>query len=172
MNRFLADIERRAFRIAWFATGNRDDALDLVQETMIRIVQKYRKRESTQWPAIFHTILQSRIRDWYRRRKVRARVLGWPNKDEDGADPEPASPAGSTRGPEELADGRQTLNAIESAIFALPQRQQQALLLRAWEGLNTAETARAMRISEGSVKTHYFRALQTLREQLKEHRHG
>lgn len=173
MNRFLAGAEGRAFRIAWFATGNRDDALELVQEAMLALVQRYGRREPAQWPPLFHTILQSRIRDWYRREKVRSRLRVWfggANEDED--DPLEALPGDAAAEPERRMDGQQTLTAIEQAVRGLPLRQQQAFLLRAWEGLDTAQTAAAMGISEGSVKTHYSRAIQALRERLEEHRHA
>lgn len=171
MNRFLAGIEGRAYRIAWFATGNRDDALELVQEAMMRLAHKYGGRDSGEWPALFHTILQSRIRDWYRRDKVRSRLRGWFGGADDEDDPLEAVPGDPAQQPERQLDGSRTLAAIEQAVRALPLRQQQAFLLRAWEGLDTAQTAAAMGISEGSVKTHYSRALQALREQLEEQRH-
>lgn len=173
MNRFLAGIEGRAFRIAWFATGNRDDALELVQEAMIALVQRYATRTPAEWPPLFHTILQSRIRDWYRREKVRSRLRVWfGGGTEDEEDPLAAIPADAGAEPEQQMNGQQTFSAIEQAVRTLPLRQQQAFLLRAWEGLDTAETAAAMGISEGSVKTHYSRAVQALRERLEEHRHA
>lgn len=173
MNSFLAGVEARAFRIAWFATGNRDDALELVQEAMIMLVRRYSGRDAAEWPPLFHTILQSRIRDWYRRDKVRSRLRVWFGRnEEDEGDPLEAVPADPTGEPEQQMDGQQTLNAIERAVRALPLRQQQAFLLRAWEGLDTANTVAAMGISEGSVKTHYSRAVQVLREQLEEYRHA
>lgn len=173
MEQFLSGVEGRAYRIAWFATGNREDALDLVQEAMLKLVQRYARREPAEWPALFHTILQSRIRDWYRREKVRARLRGWfgsSGEDEDD-DPLEAVPGDPREEPLRQLANAQSLQAVERAVRALPLRQQQAFLLRAWEGLDTAQTARAMGISEGSVKTHYFRAVQTLREKLEEHWH-
>jgi RNA polymerase sigma-70 factor (ECF subfamily) len=173
MNRFLAGVEGRAFRIAWFATGNRDDALDLVQEAMLRLAQKYAGRASAEWPALFHTILQSRIRDWYRRDRVRARLRSWfAPRAEDEEDPLEAVPAAPADEPVQRLLGSERLQAIERALRTLPLRQQQTFLLRAWEGLDTATTAAAMGISEGSVKTHYSRAVHALRTLLEEHRHA
>jgi RNA polymerase sigma-70 factor (ECF subfamily) len=172
MNRFLAGIEARAYRIAWYATGNRDDALELVQEAMLTLVRRYGGHRADDWPALFHTILQSRIRDWYRREKVRSRLRVWFGRgEEDEEDPLAAFPADPAGEPERRMEDGQTLGAIDRAVRALPLRQQQAFLLRAWEGLDTAQTAAAMGISAGSVKTHYSRAVQALREQLEEHRH-
>lgn len=140
---------------------------------MIRLVDKYADRDGGQWPALFHTILQSRIRDWYRRDRVRARWRGWFGLADDAEDdPLEAVPGAASLQPERQLDGEQTRQAIEYAVRALPLRQQQAFLLRAWEGLDTAQTAAAMGLSEGSVKTHYSRALQALRRQLEEHQHG
>lgn len=173
LNRFLAGVEGRAFRIAWFATGNRDDALELVQDAMLMLVRCYAGRAPAEWSPLFHTILQSRIRDWYRRDKVRSRLRVWFGRnEEDEDDPLEAVPADRSGEPERQMDGQQTLSAIERAVRALPLRQQQAFLLRAWEGLDTAQTATAMGISEGSVKTHYSRAVQALREQLEAYRHA
>ncbi|MEW6645776.1 MAG: RNA polymerase sigma factor [Pseudomonadota bacterium] len=173
MNRFLAGVEGRAFRIAWFATGNRDDALELVQEAMLALVQRYAERPAVEWPPLFHTILQSRIRDWYRRSRVRSRLFGWFGGRRDEEDDALESvPAAARDEPEQRLAGQQTLNAIERAVRRLPLRQQQAFLLRAWEGLDTAQTAAAMGISEGSVKTHYSRALQALRGELEEQGHA
>jgi RNA polymerase sigma-70 factor (ECF subfamily) len=172
MDRFLAGVERRALRMAELAVGNRDDALDLVQDAMIALVKNYSTRPEADWAPLFHRILQSRIRDFYRRSKVRNRLFAWLGRandaDEDGdpiaefADPKDARP-------EHTLAGRAAIEQLESALQELPLRQQQAFLLRSWEGLDTTATAQAMRCSEGSVKTHYSRALARLRERLQEH---
>jgi RNA polymerase sigma-70 factor (ECF subfamily) len=169
----LAGIERRAFRVAHIATGDVDEAMDLVQDSMLKLVQRYGMREEAEWGPLFHTILQSRIRDWYRRRKVRNRWRQWfgPGQDEDDQEDPIQTVADQNQLP---SDERMALNqataALEQALRALPLRQQQAFLLRAWEELDVSQTARAMGCSEGSVKTHYFRAVQTLRKVLGDHR--
>lgn len=173
LDRFLAAIERRAFRVAHIATGDVDEAMDLVQDSMLKLVQRYGMRKEAEWGPLFHTILQSRIRDWYRRRKVRNRWRQWfgPGQDEDGLEDPIQTVADQNQLPsDERMALKQATAALEQALRALPLRQQQAFLLRAWEELDVSQTARAMGCSEGSVKTHYFRAVQTLRKVLGDHR--
>ena len=173
LDRFLAAIERRAFRVAHIATGDVDEAMDLVQDSMLKLVQRYGMREEAEWGPLFHTILQSRIRDWYRRRKVRNRWRQWfgSRQDEDDQEDPIQTVADQNQLPsDERMSIKQAMAALEQALRALPLRQQQAFLLRAWEELDVSQTARAMGCSEGSVKTHYFRAVQTLRKVLGDHR--
>jgi RNA polymerase sigma-70 factor, ECF subfamily len=172
LDRFLASVERRAFRIAHIATGDVDEAMDLVQDSMLKLVKHYGTREEAEWGPLFHTILQSRIRDWYRRTKVRTRWRQWfgQGQDEDDEDPIQAVADQNQMPCDEQLALKQAMAALEQALRALPLRQQQAFLLRAWVELDVCETARAMGCSEGSVKTHYFRAVQTLRTLLGEHR--
>lgn len=169
LDRFLRDVERRALRMAELSCGTREDALDVVQEAMLGFVRHYHARPAEQWPLLFWRVLDSRITDHHRRRRVRSRWLVWlgPRPDEDDGDdpiarlPDPAEP-----GPLSRLGDREAMRALESALRALPRRQRQAFLLRVWEGLDVVQTAQAMDLSEGSVKTHLFRALQTLRARL------
>jgi RNA polymerase sigma-70 factor (ECF subfamily) len=158
--------------MAQIATGDADEAMDLVQDAMLKLVQHYGSREQSEWGPLFHTILQSRIRDWYRRTKVRNRWRQWLGRgsdDDEQADPlESVADAGQLSNDEQLALKRAGA-ALEQALRSLPIRQQQAFLLRTWEELNVADTARSMGCSEGSVKTHYFRAIRTLRTLLGDH---
>lgn len=171
LEQFLASVERRAFVTARIATGSADDALDIVQDTMLGLAQRYANRPAQEWGALFQTILQSRIRDWYRRARVRNRFRVWfRNNDDDDGDPMAELPDGAEPGPERRMGQARAMDTLEQAIHELPLRQQQAFMLRAWEGLDTRETARAMKCSEGSVKTHYSRACEALREALKEYR--
>lgn len=169
LDRFLANTERRAFRMAQFATGNAEDALDLVQEAMLKLAQQYGSRDEQEWGPLFHRILQSRIRDWYRRSKVRNRWRVWLSGEEDEEDPLERLADTDSAGPAEQLAGERSLGALERALQQLPLRQQQAFLLRTWEGFDVAETARAMGCSAGSVKTHYSRAVHTLRTLLEDH---
>jgi RNA polymerase sigma-70 factor (ECF subfamily) len=171
LERFLADVERRAFRIARMATGNDDDALDLVQDAMLRLARHYGSRPQDEWKPLFHRILTNGIRDFSRRRRVRQRVFAWwparAERDDEPPEPEAVDPAA---GPGEALEGAEAMEALERALAALPDRQREAFVLRTLEGLDVAATAVAMGCSEGSVKTHYFRAVHALRERLGEWR--
>ncbi|MBM5810797.1 MAG: RNA polymerase sigma factor [Gammaproteobacteria bacterium] len=161
-------VERRAFRIAQLSVRDRDDALDIVQDAMIRLARHYGGHPQQQWPPLFYGILRNRITDCLRRRRVRGRVLRWwsaTGPDDAAADlPEQVpDPAGR---PEEQLEGGQLLERLEQALAELPDRQREAFLLRNFEGLDVAQTALAMGCSEGSVKTHYFRAVHALRERI------
>jgi RNA polymerase sigma-70 factor (ECF subfamily) len=171
LNRFLAGVERRAFKMAKFATGNTDEALDLVQDAMFGFVRHYTSRPREEWNPLFYRILQNRITDWYRRNFVRKRFRAWlggGNGDEDQEDPiqDVADPA--TLSPLENILQHEERMALEKAIHMLPLRQQQAFLLRAWEDMDVKQTAFVMGCSEGSAKTHYSRAVHSLRSLLEE----
>jgi RNA polymerase sigma-70 factor, ECF subfamily len=171
LEQFLASIERRAFKVAEIAVRDVDDALDIVQDSMLQLARRYAARPTAEWTPLFYRILNNRIRDCQRRRTVRSRVMAWlparRHEDEELPDPIETAPSGGL-GPGERLQVDETIHALEGAVADLPQRQQQAFLLRTLEGLDVAATAVAMGCSEGSVKTHYFRALQALRERLGE----
>jgi len=169
LDRFLAGVERRALRMAEIATGSRDEAMDIVQDSMFQLARRYRQRAADEWGPLFHRILQNRIRDWYRHGKTRRRWLEWMRPDDDDDDPVENIPDPRAAGPENLLGQAQAGTALEVALRQLPRRQQQAFLLRVWEGLDVSETAAAMNCSEGSVKTHFSRAVHTLRGQLESH---
>jgi len=171
LNRFLQGVETRALVIAELATRNREEALDLVQESMMAFAGSYRKQPESEWPPLFHRVLQNRIRDWHRRSKVRNRLFGWLGfgSTERGEDPVQTAADPHSHGPEEQIDFQHAGNAAILALEQLPERQRQAFLLRHWEGLDVRETARAMGCSQGSVKTHLSRALANLRARLEEH---
>jgi RNA polymerase sigma-70 factor (ECF subfamily) len=169
LNQFLAGVELKAFRIAQTALRHEDDALDAVQDAMLQLARAYGHRPEQEWKPLFYRILENRIRDMQRRRTVRGRVIAWlPFRGED-EDEEP-DPIAQAQSPEPQPVKRlqldEAMGALEKALTGLPRRQQQAFLLRTLEGLDVAETAVAMGCSEGSVKTHYFRAVQALRAQL------
>ena len=157
-------------RLARIATGNIDDALDIVQDAMFKLVEKYAGREETEWGPLFHRILQNRIQDWHRRTSVRDRFRGWLGLADEDEDPMQQVVDERDGDPEHVLQTQRGIAELEQVLHMLPLRQQQVFLLRTMEGLDVTATARAMACSEGSVKTHYFRAMHTLREKLGEHR--
>lgn len=168
LDAFLAGVERRALRMAEIAIGDRDEALDLVQDSMLQLARKYAERTAAEWPPLFYRILENRIRDWQRRQTVRRRIFFWRDKhepDEDIEDPieQIADPRAAGA---ELLQRRQAMIKLEAALRDLPARQREAFQLRIWEGLSVDDTAIAMGCTDGSVKTHLSRALHTLRAQL------
>ncbi len=172
LDQFLAEVERRALRIAEMGVRDRDEALDLVQDAMIKLVRNYSRRGSNEWSPLFYRILQNGVRDWHRRQAVRNRVMVWfqkANTEDHDYDVIAAAPDSAGRSPEEELQNSQAMQDLESAVHALPTRQREAFMLRTFEGLDVAGTAVAMGCSEGSVKTHYFRAVHTLRDRLGEH---
>ena len=166
----LASVEKRAFKQALFAVRNEETALDIVQDAMMKLAEKYGDRPPEELPMLFQRILQNTIRDFYRRSKVRSMWTTLlsafsPDDDEENdpletlaADSDDAGP----RTPESKLLQAQTLNLIEDEIKKLPTRQREAFLMRYWEDMDVAETAAAMGCSEGSVKTHCSRATHTL----------
>ena len=172
LNRFLAEVERRALRIAEISVRDRDEALDLVQDAMIKLVGKYSDRDREEWPPLFYRILQNGVRDWHRRAAVRNRVMVWFGRaapDGEEYDAVAAAPDPFGRSPDEELSNDEAMISLEAAVHGLPARQREAFMLRTFEGLDVAGTAVAMGCSEGSVKTHYFRAIHSLRETLGEH---
>jgi RNA polymerase sigma-70 factor (ECF subfamily) len=172
LDKFLAEVERRAFRIAQVSLRDEDDALDVVQDAMLKLARNYSARPSAEWRPLFYRILENGIRDLQRRRAVRKRLMVWlpgpkEDPDDEAQDPLDNVAAGGADVPELLMQG-QAMVKLETSLRALPARQREAFMLRNFEGLDVAETARAMGCSEGSVKTHYSRAVHTLREQLGE----
>jgi RNA polymerase sigma-70 factor (ECF subfamily) len=175
LSAFLAGVERRAFKQAVFAVRDEEAALDIVQDAMLRLSERYGDRAPAELPPLFQRILQNAIRDWFRRQKVRSlwttlfSSLG--AREDDDQDPlETLRAAGASNPVETPADQlarSQVIEIIEEEISRLPPRQRQAFLMRYWEELDVAETARAMGCSEGSVKTHCSRAAHALAAALK-----
>jgi len=173
---FLASVERRAFKQCVYAVHEEQAALDCVQDSMMRLAEKYAQRPPEELPLLFQRILQNTIRDHFRRSKVRSTWTTLLSNfgvggDDDDVDPldtlevedlanVPASPAAQL-------EQAQVMAAIEEAVKALPERQREAFMLRYWEELDVSETAKVMGCSEGSVKTHCSRATHALAKVLK-----
>jgi RNA polymerase sigma-70 factor (ECF subfamily) len=172
---FLAEVERRAFKQAIYAVRDEDVALDIVQDAMLKLAEKYGDKPVAELPMLFQRILQNTIRDFYRRQKVRSTWTTLfssltPADDEDAdaletLQHEEGSKVRQT--PQGLLEQSQVLGLIEKEIERLPPRQREAFLMRYWEEMDIAETAAAMGCSEGSVKTHCSRATHTLAAALK-----
>jgi RNA polymerase sigma-70 factor, ECF subfamily len=173
--------------MAFIATGNREDALDIVQDAMLKLAHKYADRTVDDWGPLFHRILQSTIRDWYRRQKVRNQWRTWLEFTKVGSQQRAQKDSADIgdnghgniidlfedvhgEGPVIKLVNERTIEALEVALHQLPLRQQQAFLLRVLEGLNVEETAQAMGCTQGSVKTHFSRAVHMLRKKLEDHR--
>ncbi|MBI2753960.1 MAG: RNA polymerase sigma factor [Betaproteobacteria bacterium] len=177
LSAFLESVERRAFKQAVFAVRDKDAALDIAQDAMLRLTERYGDRPAAELPPLFQRILQNAIRDWFRRQKVRSlwvtlfSALLPGRAEEDDQDPletlRPAAESNPQDLPAEQLERSQVLEIIEQEIAQLPARQRQAFILRYWEELDVAETARAMGCSEGSVKTHCSRAAHALAAALK-----
>ena len=158
--------------MARLSCGSPDDALDIVQDTMLHFARLYSGRPEGEWSVLFYRILHSRITDWYRRAAVRRRVHDWFGRprEADGDEEDPMARVADTTSPDP-AEGvmrKEFTEALRGALKKLPLRQRQAFVLRAWEGFDTAQTARAMGCSEGSVKTHYSRAVHSLQSTLED----
>lgn len=162
---FLAGIDARAFRFAELALRNRDDALDAVQDAMMKMLG-YRDRAASEWTPLFWSILRNRIVDLQRRGLFRLRWLV-PGSNDDG---EPIDWADDSPDPSRNNDSREAWTRISAALGNLPARQREAFTLRVLEELDVADTARVMGCSEGSVKTHLSRARDAMQKQLEEFR--
>ena len=179
LSNFLAEVERRAFKQAVFAVRGDDAALDIVQDSMMRLAEKYADRPPEELPLLFQRILQNAIRDHFRRTKVRSfwttlfSSFTPQGDDGDSSDFDPletleAAPGSKqAESAEDEVNRSRTMALIEKEIEKLPARQREAFLLRYWEELDVAETADVMGCSEGSVKTHCSRATHALAVALK-----
>lgn len=176
LSAFLESVERRAYKQALYAVRDEETALDIVQDSMMRLAEKYGDRPKDELPLLFQRILQNAIRDHFRRSRSRMEHIVSLSAFEGEEDDPPADPLELIEvdqkinpfpTPSEALSQTETLALIEEALRALPPRQREAFLLRYWEGLDIAETAAIMACSEGSVKTHCSRATQALAMALK-----
>ena len=169
LENFCAAVRPRAMRLALLETaGNAAAAADLVQDALMRLVAHYRDRPAEQWPPLFYGILRHRIVDWHRKRRVEKIVDFFFADGDDDDDGRAAwsSLADPADGPEQRVASMQQVARVADALQRLSARQRQVFVLREVEELSIADTAQAMNISEGSVKTHHLRALSRLRDWL------
>jgi RNA polymerase sigma-70 factor (ECF subfamily) len=180
METFLAANEDKAFYVAYAALWDREAALDVVQDSMTRLVEYYRSKSSEEWPALFRTILKSKINDARRRRLIEqgkhrlVSLTGLFRSQHDEAGetteyeiPEDDRDDGVTA-PEAEYVAAELRSRVADALQTLSERQRQVFILREWRGMSIRETAVTLGCSENSVKQHHFRAMQSLREQLAE----
>ena len=177
LDSFLENVERRAFKHALYTVRNEESALDIVQDSMIKLSEKYGDKPAAELPLLFQRILQNTILDFFRREKVRnnwvslfSNMSSGNNEDDSFDLLEIFSSEEGTEASESTQDKlerEQVLNIIDQEIQKLPARQREAFLMRYWEDMDVAETAIAMGCSEGSVKTHCSRATHVLAETLK-----
>ncbi|MCH9798510.1 MAG: RNA polymerase sigma factor [Betaproteobacteria bacterium] len=166
---FLRDVERRAFKQTAYAVRDDHAAMDIVQDAMLKLADKYPDKPVTEYPMLFQRILQNTMRDFWRRQKVRALwttlLSSFSTQSDDGEARDPLDTMDvddGSQNPATQLEGSQTLQVIETALQKLPARQREAFVLRYWEKMSVAETAESMGCSEGSVKTHCSRALHTM----------
>lgn len=178
LSAFLAEVERRAFKQAAFAVRDEHAALDIVQDSMLKLSEKYPDRPVEEYPMLFQRILQNTIHDYYRRQKVRSlwttllsALTGKHDSENDDYDPletlEVDRESNPIETPHRQLERSQLAKLIEEGVKNLPTRQREAFLMRYWEELDVAQTAAAMGCSEGSVKTHCSRATHALAAFLK-----
>ncbi|MFT5451600.1 MAG: RNA polymerase sigma-70 factor (ECF subfamily) [Enterobacterales bacterium] len=169
IERFLSSVQNSGYRMAQLATSNTDDAMELVQETMLQLVKRYSDRPDNELKILFYRILSSRITDWYRKTAFRRQFqMFFPKESYESGDPvQLLSDDYQLAISDEVDNGKQ-IERLFKALKELSKRQHQVFLLRAWQGFNVKETAAIMECSTGSVKTHYSRAIKSLRTQLDE----
>ena len=177
LSSFLEGVERRAFKQAVYAVRKDEAALDIVQDAMIKLAEKYGDKPAAELPMLFQRILQNTIHDYFRREKVRGTWVslfsGMGNDLEDNENfdlLEAYEAEDGTEAAESSADKverDQVLAVIDEEIQKLPPRQREAFLMRYWQDMDVAETAAAMGCSVGSVKTHCSRATHALAQALR-----
>ena len=165
LNRFFIEHEKKAYTIAFMSLKNQDDALDVVQDVMIKFVEKYKNKNATLWAALFYRMIQNRITDFHRKNTQKRKYFSFFSKEEENivenvADDKYISILNQI-------DNEMKMDNLQVALHTLSSRQLQAFICRIWEGLSVAQTAESMKCSQGSVKTHLFRALKQIRLQIK-----
>ncbi|MBM3397217.1 MAG: RNA polymerase sigma factor [Betaproteobacteria bacterium] len=172
---FLKSTEKKAFKRAFYHVRDEEAALDIVQDSMIKLCTNYANKPLSEIPLLFQRILSNTVLDWFRRRKTRNALFSNPNdfdreQNQENVDLTEAfgneADLPSIQSAEHWLGRMQTLEQIEKAVMDLPLRQREAFLLRYWEELDVAETAAVMGCSEGSVKTHCSRAILALNKSL------
>lgn len=165
LNQFFIKHEKKAFTIANISLKNQDDAMDVVQDVMIKFVEKYKNRDPKIWTLLFYRMIQNRITDFHRQNTKKDRFFSFINT-EDKVEKIPDINYVSAL--QKIEDTIKIKN-LQKSLNILSTRQSQAFVCRIWEGLSVAETAKSMKCSQGSVKTHLYRAIQHIRSEVEEH---
>ncbi|MDH3688675.1 MAG: RNA polymerase sigma factor [Gammaproteobacteria bacterium] len=178
LDMFLSSVEQKAYRIAFYSVRDEQLSLDLVQDAMLKLVEKYASKPSEEWPALFFTILSNRIIDarrWNRLREGGGKLVSLFRSKTGSDDDQERDILESDASvydlqqpsePESDTFGRELRHVIDDALKELSERQRQVFLLREWQGFNVQQTATILGCSDGSVKQHHFRAMRNLRKQL------
>lgn len=174
LDEFLANSEYKAFKIALYALRDEHTALDVVQDAMLRLSEKYSDRPQTEWPALFFTILNNRITDvrrWRKLREIGGKSISLFRSHDNGEEDLLESGLGvetnpSQHQPERALLAKQLRKHVENALTYLSEKQRQVFMLREWQGMSVRDTATVLGCSEGSVKQHHFRAMRALRKNL------
>lgn len=172
MDRFLAGVEQRAYAMTVMTVRNADDALDVIQDSMMTLATRYGQRPESEWPPLFFRILRNKTMDFLRRRNVKDRLFGFfrAHSDENTETVDPMDSLKAAIG--DTPEMKHAMSGVRAdlvaALATLPDRQREAFLLREVEGFEVSATARVMGCSESSVKTHYGRAVAKLRETMSE----
>jgi RNA polymerase sigma-70 factor (ECF subfamily) len=172
---FLKSVEKRAFKRSVYHVRDDEAALDIVQDSMMKLAQHYGDKPAAELPMLFQRILSNTTLDWFRRRKTRNALFSNMSDFESAGDDgdfdlletlETSTNSEGTESAQDATERAQILREIEVEIKELPGRQREAFLMRYWEEMDVAETAAAMGCSEGSVKTHCSRAVHALSKAL------
>ncbi|MBE1298690.1 MAG: RNA polymerase sigma factor [Alteromonadaceae bacterium] len=165
---FLISVEKKGYRIALLGVGQHADAIDILQDAMLKLVTNYSEKPANEWKPLFYRILHNRVTDWQRQQKLKNMFFFWRQDSEDEADIFDNISDEKTLDPIQAIGKSALQKDVVAELEKLPLKQQQCFLLRTWEGMSVKETAVVMQCSEGSVKTHFFRAVQKLKSVLGE----
>ncbi len=166
LNDFFSAEEQKAFSVARLSIDNDEDALDIIQDAMLKFVSNYANKDQSNWKPLFYKIIYRKLTDYHRKRNFRSGIMRlFVRKPQQGYD-EIEMIASPDTDVDDMIAYADAVGRLEQALVALPLRQQQAVIMRSWQGFNTQETADIMQLSTGSVKTHYSRGLARLRELL------
>jgi len=170
IDEFLQSVEKRAYKMAIISLRDHHDALDVIQDSMIKLVTHYSERSIDELKPLFYRILQNRITDWHRHQKLKNFIFFWQtdndNLESDTFLDSASADVNSVAAPEDDLRYTQAKQQVTKALECLSLQQQQCYLLRSWEGFSVADTAKILGCSQGSVKTHYFRAMAKMKEVL------